>query len=553
MAVHHTEQLKRDIRSKSPVVDRHGNPLKSGSLLGRDTISPEEKKAREEFKDKLKNRWWRLNNLYYIVDEKSRRRRFVPNWAQRLLMKNMWYLNIILKARQLGFTTFICILFLDTCLFRKDTHCAIIAHNREDAEEFFNNKVKYAYNNLPEWFRDEMNAPTDSTKKLSFSNGSSIRVTTSGRSGTFYMLHISEFGKVCARYPEKAREIVTGALNTVHAGQYVFIESTAEGNQGRFFEMCKLAKDMLLRAIKLNKMQYKFHFYPWWANPNYQLDDDVPTPDDMQQYFDELLVNEEFVEYWDKFFPGTEPKLTRKQMNWYTMKAAEQAEDMKREFPSTPTEAFEASVVGAYFAKEMTKIRKQKRITTVPWDPMYAVNVFFDIGYNDNMALWFHQYINGRHCFIRYFEGSGEGIQYYIDYMKQMDYIYGTIFMPHDGRNHSPQTGESFEDYARKLKIPGRIEIVERAKNSEEVNQGIQASRNMLGKAWFDEELCDKGLKHLDNYKKKWDKNLEQFQNKPLHNAASNGADAFRCGAVGFKAEVEYDESDLVPEYAEDV
>ena len=50
----------------------------------------------------------------------------------------------------------------------------------------------------------------------------------------FYMLHISEFGKVCARFPEKAKEIVTGGINTIHSGSFVFIESTAEGNQGYF-------------------------------------------------------------------------------------------------------------------------------------------------------------------------------------------------------------------------------------------------------------------------------------------------------------------------------
>ena len=71
------------------------------------------------------------------------------------------------------------------------------------------------------------------------SNNSSIRVGTSLRSGTLQYLHISEYGKLCAQFPEKAREVRTGALNTVQAGQVVFIESTAEGQEGHFFDLCE--------------------------------------------------------------------------------------------------------------------------------------------------------------------------------------------------------------------------------------------------------------------------------------------------------------------------
>jgi hypothetical protein len=72
----------------------------------------------------------------------------------------------------------------------------------------------------------------DSADELVFANNSSIRVSTSMRSGTLQYLHVSEYGQLCSRYPDKAREIRTGALNTVQAGQVVFIESTAEGREG---------------------------------------------------------------------------------------------------------------------------------------------------------------------------------------------------------------------------------------------------------------------------------------------------------------------------------
>jgi phage terminase large subunit len=84
------------------------------------------------------------------------------------------------------------------------------------------------------------------------------------------------------------------------------------------------------------------------------------------------------------------------------------------------------------------------------------------------------------------------------------------------------------------------------------VQKGIEASRIFLGTCWIDEENCKDGVLAVDNYRKKWDPNLEEFQRKPLHNDASNGADSLRCGAVGFKAVVSAIESDLVPEEAYD-
>ena len=52
--------------------------------------------------------------------------------------------NIILKARQLGFTTEVCIIQLDLALFHSK-QCALIAHTLPDAERLFRNKTKYAY------------------------------------------------------------------------------------------------------------------------------------------------------------------------------------------------------------------------------------------------------------------------------------------------------------------------------------------------------------------------------------------------------------------------
>src|SRR5271154_2435909 len=197
----------------------------------------------EEAEKNLRDPLWRLNNFYWIIDKEGHKTRFKMNWAQEELYRGLWYCNIILKARQLGVSTFVCLLFLDRCLFNSNVSAGIIAHTLEDGQQMFR-RIKFAYDNLPEDLKKLITADNDTSQMLRFSNGSSLRVGMSLRSSTFQYLHISEFGKMCAKYPDKAREIMTGSLNTIAPGQYVFIESTAEGKEGRFYELCKQAQAM---------------------------------------------------------------------------------------------------------------------------------------------------------------------------------------------------------------------------------------------------------------------------------------------------------------------
>ena len=190
---------------------------------------------------KLSDRTWRLNNLYWIINREGNKIPFRMNWAQRDLYDNMWYCNVILKARQLGFSSMIGLLFLDACLFNDNVCAGIIAHRTDDSEKLFN-RVRFAYDNLHPAIRMIRKLNVETKGELKFNNGSFFYIDTSMRSSTLQYLHISEFGKICAKYPDKAEEIVTGSLNTVAAGQYIFIESTAEGREGYFYDICKTAQ-----------------------------------------------------------------------------------------------------------------------------------------------------------------------------------------------------------------------------------------------------------------------------------------------------------------------
>lgn len=464
----------------------------------------------KEFDDLFNSPLNRLNTLYYIVNKRGAKIKFQMNWAQKELFDNVWYCNVILKARQLGISTFICLLFLDRCLFNPNKSAGIIAHTMDDAQQLFR-KVKFAYDCLPDAIKKEITCDNDTAQMLKFSNGSSLRVGTSLRSSTFQYLHISEFGKICAKYPDKAEEIITGSLNTVAPGQYIFIESTAEGRDGYFYNICKQAQDR--RNKNLTKLDFKFHFFPWWRDPSYRTGSTISMTQELIEYFTHL--------------ESLGIKLDEEQRNWYASKYAVQQDNMKREFPTTADESWEQSTEGHYYAKQMNIARAQKRIGSVSYDETLPVYTAWDLGFNDSTSIWFFQIHAKEIRLIDYIEGSGESLSHWLNMLKSKDYGYEKHIAPHDILVHEYSSGMTRQATARKLGfnlLPAqKVDLI----------PGIDASRNILNRCWFDEIKCAQGIKCLENYRKEWDEKHATWRTNPLHNWASHGADAFRTLATG--------------------
>jgi len=461
---------------------------------------------------------WRLNNLYRIVDKTGKASRFELNWAQAGLFEEMHYMNVILKARQLGFTTFIQVFMLDACVFNRDIRAGTIAHTLGDAQVIFRDKVKYPYDGLPEGIKQAVPIKHDNATELMLGNNSSIRVGTSLRSGTLQYLHVSEYGKICAKYPEKAREVRTGALNTVQSGQVVFIESTAEGQDGDFYDVCQAAQTKKRMGTLLTPLDFKFHFYPWHRSPEYELD---PAS---------VVITDEFARYFGKLSANSGIHLTDRQKAWYIKKAESQKGDMKREYPSTPAEAFEASVEGAYYAEQMAKIEMEERIGAFPHDPNYPVHSISDIGMDDANTTWLFQILPGRVRLIGYFEIVGGGMDAQLEELERRQeehgYQYGTHYMPHDIKVREWTRGgltriEVMLTEVKKRGL-GKVEKVERAYVEDQIN----GTRRLLGSCEFDEASTADGLKCLRNYKKDWDEDLGKWKDHPRHDWASHGAEA---------------------------
>lgn len=459
------------------------------------------------------DQYWRLNNRYKIIDPMGQQVTFKMNEPQMRLYKDYHYLNVIPKARQMGFSTFIDILGLDFAVTFPNVAVGIIAHTREDAEKIFKTKVKYPYDNLPDDVKATATSTQDSARCLSFSNGSRIEVGTSLRGGTYNFLHISEFGKICAKFPDKADEIVSGALNTVAPGNYIFIESTTEGSEGYFYNIVKEAELNDIKGKELSPLEFKLHFFPWWEHKPYTLDGEVEIDDETLEYFARLERDDGIV-------------LDAGQRRWYALKKKQQGEFIYREYPATLEEAFMVSNEGFFYAKQMARAQREGRITSVPYDPALTVDVVFDLGLDDSTAMWFIQKYRNEYRCIDYYENSNEGLAHYVKVLHEKDYLYGNIYFPHDIKVKELTTGQSRIEALKKMGIKPKVVP------NLPIEDGIEAARNLFLYCWFDEKKCAQGLKCLRGYKKVWNDKQGCYSTRPLHNWASHGSDAFRYAAV---------------------
>ncbi len=256
---------------------------------------------------KLGNPIWRLNNLYWIQDKVGDVVKFNMNTAQEQLLDDISWLNIVLKARQLGFSTFIDIFGLDQCLFNSNTNFGVIADTLKNAKGLLRAKIQFPYDNLDPLIKDQIPILKSNVESIEWANGSRVDVGTSLRSGTYQILHISEYGKICAKTPEKAKEVKSGALNTLAQGCLGFIESTAEGQGGDFYDKTQEARALVDSGRKPGPLEWKFHFFAWWMDDQYETDPEgvVITAED-EAYFAEIEAQ------------GV-PKLSDRKKAWYVL------------------------------------------------------------------------------------------------------------------------------------------------------------------------------------------------------------------------------------------
>jgi len=361
----------------------------------------------------IKDQKWRLSNLYWIISKDGDKQVFKMNRAQANFYDNYiniehpYHRHVILKSRQLGFTTFIDILILDSILFNPNREGIIIAHKVQDAAEIFDKKIEFAIRNMADDVKDAFfNINHRSARKIQIvidygpdkGSTSSLAVSTSGRSGTYHYVHISEFAKLCVAFPKRAEEVERGTFPTVPFDGFIFIESTAEGMAGRFYEIFQqnwLTRDKI--TANISQVQFLPHFYNW------QYDDM-----EMKKIYECVPVSEMDICEIDWASYQIEHELTDKEITYYYMKwlqfggknSPDAIKSLMQEYPTTQEEAF-LSTGQTYFSTA-----KVAALLQVAEKGMRG-----ELGYDENGKVIFNEVSSGS---LEIFKEPEVGIRYII-------------------------------------------------------------------------------------------------------------------------------------------
>lgn len=192
---------------------------------------------------------------------------------------------------------------------------------------------------------------------------------------------------------------------------------------------------------------------------------------------------------------------------------------------------FESAILGAYYGKEMRMLTDLGRITKVEYDPMFKVSTAWDLGYSDDTSIFWFQVVHGEIRILDYHSSNGHDIPFYTNIINSKEYDYETHWLPHDARAKTLASGGKsvIEQISDKIDLK-YLKIVPNLS----LQDGIQASRLALHRAWFDAEKCIEGIECLRQYQREYDEDKKMFRDKPRHDWTSHGADAFRYLSIAW-------------------
>jgi len=256
--------------------------------------------------------------LLKVRSKKKGLLRLRANRAQRAYSRNCTKRNVVLKARQLGMTTYIAARFFVQTITQPGTLSVQVAHNQESAEEIFK-IVRRFWENLPKAMQQGALVTSRSNiRQIVFPRlDSEYRVATAadpnaGRGMTIHNLHCSEV----ARWPRDAAETLASLRAAVPEEGEIVLESTPNGAGGVFYDEWQRAEET----------GYTRHFFPWWYDEEYKIEKATAAP-----------LSEEELQLCER------EKLNEEQIAWRRMNRAQLRNLAAQEFAEDATSCFLAS------------------------------------------------------------------------------------------------------------------------------------------------------------------------------------------------------------------
>jgi len=240
-------------------------------LLGKSLDQPQERRAQERL-----GKLWVPTLRDFLIEENLkirtktiRQHGFKLNRAQQEFSQQCTKQNIVLKARQVGITTYIAARFFVQTTTQRGTLSLQVAHNREAAEDLFQIVHRF-WTNLPEgWRKGALRTSRCNSRQLVFPELDSQYCVASadentGRGRTIQNLHCSEV----SRWGRKGDEALASLRAAVVPGGNIVLESTPNGAGGLFYEEWQRAADT----------GYTRHFFPWWYDAAYVIEPGAEPP-----------------------------------------------------------------------------------------------------------------------------------------------------------------------------------------------------------------------------------------------------------------------------------
>lgn len=303
----------------------------------------------EEYIKQIKEKPERMIELFFIVvDKEQRTLPFFLNFVQKDFIKRLNKAKedydkgiiidismLVLKGRQLGFTTLITAYQLACTITNKNFQGFTVADESSNTETIFQNKAKFPYDHLPDALK-----PTEkynSKRELFFEKlNSSWSVDTAtknmGRSRTINFLHGSE----CAFWQYGIASTQAGIGEALTKNCIKIYESTANGYND--FE------------IMWNSGRHINCFYEWWQTSEYRIE--LKNNEIKQKFMNDIDTKNDWIYKRLKWLLNYK-KLDIEQLYWYYNKYLNyiDKELIKQEYPCSPEEAFLATGQ-CYFNKE---------------------------------------------------------------------------------------------------------------------------------------------------------------------------------------------------------
>lgn len=197
--------------------------------------------------------------------------------------------------------------------------------------------------------------------------------------------------------------------------------------------------------------------------------------------------------------------------------------------------SFDSHIPGAVYGEQLKQAHQDGRVCAIPVDPGLPINSAWDLGFNDQTAIWLWQATSKEIRLVGYYENNRKDVAHYVNHIKEFaarhncSWELGKHLGPHDCDTHD-MSGKTPQIYAREAGMH-MIKTVRVKKKRD----GIAAVRKLFPRLWIDNRRGEFGYNCLSSYHREYDDDKQTYLDEPVHDWSSHCADALQTLALGFQ------------------